>query len=162
MKIKAFLAAATLMAVASTSQAAVSPNTVAQYAKALLERGHGGYCGLDAKPVTGAGYYRCLDAGPYRFIQEYMSLKGYVKLGDGTPFLVYASDDSARTAQFLFQGAWVDDMAVELANYERNLAKPSANGEALRQQAEKAVQEYHKPPATPAAPPKTGEQAQPK
>jgi hypothetical protein len=115
------LGAALLLAsslAASVAQAQTGRNGAAEaerYARDLLERGVWRTCGLDARPSSQPSGLRCTDVGPYRIVERYGYLDGYVAGEGREPFAIWRSrSPDGQEARFLVVGPWQDDLAARL------------------------------------------------
>lgn len=105
---------------------------VGEYAVKALDKGYGTVCGLDMKPVTSGGYFRCLDFGPYRFVEGYRKVYGFVVEKDGFPFQVLGG--TPENASFTVAGPWSVDMPKRLVQWWNDVVE---GGEGKRLSREK-------------------------
>lgn len=93
-----------------------------------MERGYGQSCDLKAMPAApGAGYYSCIDIGPYRFVREYANaghrIAGYLVAG-GEPFRFLVS--SGTSADLLVRGPWETDLLPRAVKFQDEITGASA------------------------------------
>lgn len=106
---------AILLALASLS---VSPALASSLPQALetvryaMSRGYGAVCSLEMIPVERNGYYRCLDVGPYRFVEEYGRTRAFVITPDQPPFEIMVED--AQGARFSYRGPWETNLVQQV------------------------------------------------
>lgn len=108
------LATIVMLALPAATGAAELDATLANV-RSALDRGYGATCSLEMTPVDRNGYYRCLDIGPYRFVEEYGRTRAFVITPGQPPFEVLVSDQTG--ARFSYKGPWETDLSRQVADW---------------------------------------------
>jgi hypothetical protein len=125
-------------------------NQAVRIALKALDRGYGQTCDLKAMPAAkGAGYYPCVDIGPYRFVREYANAgyrtAGYLVAG-GEPFRFLEAVGSSAT--LLVKGPWETDLLPRAVKFEEDISgvaaerKRALEPEAKRIEAERRLHDF--------------------
>ncbi len=96
-------------------------------ASKAIDRGYGRLCDLKAMPSRTAGYYPCVDIGPYRFVRDYANasarMVGYLAAG-GEPFRFVES--AGRVTTLLVSGPWETDLLPRAVKYDEDISGVTA------------------------------------
>lgn len=125
--------ALTVLFIPVAAEAEDVPQPAIQTIATALEKGHGTYCDLRSVPNTADGYYRCLDFGPYRYVEKYGTSELFVIQKGHLPYIIAKGQpDSMKWIEF---GPWTNDVQYRANVWaSQNLSKPdtdSANKENL-------------------------------
>lgn len=107
-----------------------------EYAIKAMDRGYGSSCNLAMEISQNDAYYRCIDFGPYRVVEEYQKVSAYVVGPDMQPFKIM--EGPSKQPVFTVGGPWEQDFAMKAVSFWNEVVEGGKSEAEHRAEAQKA------------------------